>query len=99
MTFNPITTRCTAWRLTLADGETIIRDYDVPQPAEIALASLPNVTRAEPVGELGGAGIPASPVATLTRRTRPAEIPDETPRWQWPELLTEITRAHFEGRR
>ena len=91
--------RCAAWRVTLADGATFVREYATPQPAEVALACVPNVTRAEPVGELGGAGIPASPVATLTRRTRPAalEIPDETPRWSWPELLTEIVTRHFEG--
>ena len=111
MTFNPTTIRCCTWRLTLADGETAIRTYDVPQCAAVALASRPGVTAAEPVGEVfepkprrprtPRAAAPAEPVATLTRRTRPAalEIPDETPRWSWPPLLTEITRAHFEGRR
>ena len=110
MTFNPITTRCTAWRLTLADGETIIRDYDVPQPEAVALACVPGVLAAEPVGELvtpkprrrtpRPATAPAETVTTSTRPTRPAalEIPDEAPRWSWPPLLTEITRAHFEGR-
>jgi hypothetical protein len=112
MTFDPtITVRCCTWRLTLADGETAIRTYDVPQCAAVALASRPGVTAAEPVGEVfepkprrrrtPRAAAIAEPVTTPTRGARPAalEIPDETPRWQWPELLTQITRAHFEGRR
>ncbi len=111
MTFDPTTIRCCTWRVTLSNGETFVREYATPQPAEVALACVPNVTRAEPVGELvtpkprrrtpRAAAAPAEPVTTSTRRTRPAalEIPDETPRWSWPPLLTEITRAHFEGRR
>lgn len=103
--------RCAAWRVTLSNGETFLRDYDVPQPAEIALACRPGVVAAEPVGEVfepkprrrrtPRAAAIAEPVATPTRRTRPApaEIPDELARWCWPPLLTEITRAHFEGRR
>lgn len=68
-----------------------------PASSRITAAEIP----AEPVGELRGAGIPASPVTTSTRRPRPAalEIPDELARWSWPPLLTEITRMHFEGRR
>ena len=101
--------RCAAWRVTLADGETFVREYDVPQSAEVALACLPGVVAAEPVGELvtpkprrrtpRAAAAIAETATTPTRRTRPAalEIPDETPRWCWPPLLTEITRAHFEG--
>ena len=99
MTFDPTTIRCAAWRLTLADGETVIRTYDVPQSAEVALASRPGVTAAEPVGEL----VTPKPrrrtprPADTAEATKPAEIPDEAPRWQWPELLTEIARMHFEG--
>lgn len=111
MTFDPtITVRCCTWRLTLADGETAIRTYDVPQCAAVALASRPGVTAAEPIGEVfepkprrrrtpRAAAAPAEPVTTSTRRTLPAalEIPAETPRWQWPELLTMIVTKHFEG--
>ena len=111
MTFNPTTIRCCTWRLTLAHGEIVTRTYDVPQCETIALACLPGVVAAEPVGEVitpkprrrtpRAAAAIAEPVTTSTRRTRPAalETPDETPRWSWPPLLTEITRMHFEGRR
>lgn len=109
MTFDPTTIRCCTWRLTLADGETAIRTYDVPQPGAVALACRPGVVAAEPVGEVfepkprrrtPRPAAPAEPATTSTRRTRPAalEIPDELARWCWPPLLTEITRAHFEGR-
>ena len=104
--------RCAAWRVSLSNGESFVREYATPQPEAVALACVPNVTRAEPVGELvtpkprrprppRPAAAPAETATTSTRRSRPAalEIPAETPRWQWPELLTQITRAHFEGRR
>lgn len=102
--------RCAAWRVTLADGATFVREYATPQPAEVALACVPNVTRAEPVGELvtpkPRRPRPPRPAAATAETTRPpsshiapAEIPAEPARWQWPPLLTEITRMHFEGRR
>lgn len=111
MTFDPtITVRCCTWRLTLADGETAIRTYDVPQCAAVALASRPGVTAAEPIGEVfepkprrrrtpRPAAAPAETTRPPSSRIAPAEIPDELARWQWPELLTQITRMHFEGRR
>lgn len=102
--------RCATWRVSLTNGETFVRDYATPQPEAVALACRPGVVAAEPVGEVfepkprrrtpRTATPPAETATTSTRRTRPAalQIPDETPRWQWPELLTQITRAHFEGR-
>lgn len=45
------------------------------------------------------AAAPAEATRPPSSRITPAEIPDETPRWSWPPLLTEITRMHFEGRR
>ena len=111
MTFDPITVRCCTWRVTMSNGETFVREYATPQCAAVALACRPGVVAAEPVGEVfepkprrprtPRAAAPAEPVTTSTRRPRPAalETPDETPRWQWPELLTQITRMHFEGRR
>lgn len=104
MTF-PTTIRCAAWRLTLADGETFVRDYDVPQPEAVALACRPGVVAAEPVGELvtpkprRRTPRPAAATRPPSSRITPAEIPAEPAGWQWPELLTQITRAHFEGRR
>ena len=101
--------RCAAWRVSLTNGESFVREYATPQPEAVALACRPGVVAAEPIGEVfepkprrrrtPSPAAPAEPVATPTRRTRPAalEIPDETPRWCWPPLLTEITRAHFEG--
>ena len=111
MTFDPtITVRCCTWRLTLPDGETIIRDYATPQPEAVALACRPGVVAAEPVGEVvtpkprRRTPRPAAIGETATTPTRPArpaalEIPDEPAGWSWPELLTQITRVHFEGHR
>ena len=109
MTFDPtITVRCCTWRVTLSNGETFVREYATPQCAAVALACRPGVVAAEPVGEL----VTPKPrrrtprAAAIAEATRPpssritaAEIPDEPAGWSWPELLTEITRMHFEGRR
>lgn len=103
MTFDPITIRCCTWRLTLADGETAIRTYDVPQCAAVALACRPGVVAAEPVGEVfepkprRRTPRPAATTRPPSSRITPAELPDELARWQWPELLTEIVTRHFEG--
>lgn len=102
--------RCAAWRVSLSNGESFVREYATPQPEAVALACVPNVTRAEPVGELvtpkPRRPRPPRPAAAPAETTRPpssritaAEIPDEPAGWSWPELLTEITRMHFEGRR
>ena len=102
--------RCAAWRVTLSNGETFLRDYDVPQPAEIALACLPGVVGAEPVGEVitppprrrrtpRAAAATAEATRPPSSRITAAEIPDEPAGWSWPELLTQIVTRHFEGRR
>ena len=103
--------RCAAWRVSLSNGESFVREYDVPQCAAVALACRPGVVAAEPIGEVfepkprrrrtPSPAAPAETATTSTRRTRPAalEIPDELARWQWPELLTQIVTRHFEGRR
>lgn len=108
MTFDPTTIRCCTWRLTLADGETFVRDYDVPQPEAVALACRPGVVAAEPVGELvtpkprrprppRPAAAPAETTRPPSSRIAPAEIPDEIARWSWPPLLTQFVTKHFEG--
>lgn len=98
--------RCAAWRVSLSNGESFVREYATPQPEAVALACVPNVTRAEPVGELvtpkprrPRPPRPAAATRPPSSRITPAQIPDETPRWQWPELLTQIVTRYFEGRR